>query len=351
MRPARQFHGPFVKKEFWSIAARVARWLIPLAIIFVIFRIMDWNRFFSVLAHANRWLVIAGILYFPLVILVGALRWYTMLRAYHAERVHYAAALKDYWSGLAVGVFAPASLGWDVYRVAVATRRYGNVIANSATIVVEKMMALLTCASLVSLLVPFMNIAADNSDLQYAIKAAYVLLTGTLGVLAISLLISRRGASIRFFQRISARVMQILERLSWRKGVLTNQKNTLAVIFAPLRSPGILLRVTFFSFLIQLASAVGNQIFFISVDYDLPFLVNLFVVPVLYFVFLLPISFGSLGIREGAYILLYGAFGVPMETALVVSFFNLFGILLNNLAGGIILALEPKRPPGTQSRR
>ena len=58
--------------------------------------------------------------------------------------------------------------------------------------------------------------------------------------------------------------------------------------------------------------------------------------PVLYFIFLLPISFGSLGIREGAYILLYGLFGVPAETALVVSFFNLLGVLLNNLIGALL---------------
>ena len=68
-------------------------------------------------------------------------------------------------------------------------------------------------------------------------------------------------------------------------------------------------------------------------------------------VFLLPISFGSLGIREGAYVLFYGAFAVPMETALLVSFFNLLGMLLNNLVGGIILALNPNRAPRTQSSR
>jgi len=340
-----------VKKEFWLNAAQVARWLIPVAILIVIFRSIDWHSFVSVLSQANPWLVLAGILYFPLVILVGAVRWHTMLRAYHVERVHYATSLKDYWSGLAIGVFAPASLGWDVYRVTVATRRYGNVIANSATIVVEKMMALLTCASLVTLLVPFMDIAADNRELQQIIKTTYIVLVVTLGVIAIAFLMARHGATMRFFQSVSDRLIQWLDRLSQRKDLSASQKNSLVVTFAPLRRPDILLRVTIFSFLIQLTSAVGNQIFFISVNYDLPFLVNLFVVPVLYFVFLLPISFGSLGIREGAYILLYGAFGVPMETALLVSFFNLSGILLNNLVGGIMLALNPNLPYQTQSNR
>jgi uncharacterized protein (TIRG00374 family) len=340
-----------MKKEIRSKIAQVTRWLIVVAIFVVIFRSIDWHRFVSVLTQANLWLVLAGIVYYPLVILMGAVRWHTILRAYHAERVHYAASLKDYWSGLAIGVFAPASLGWDVYRVAVATRRYGNVIANSTTIIVEKIMALLTCASLVTLLVPFMDIAADNRELQQIIKTTHIVLVGTLVVLATAFLMARHGASRRFFQNISARLIQWLDRLSQRKNLSASQKIPLVVTFIPLRRPGLLLTVTIFSFLIQLASAAGNHIFFIAVNHDLPFLVNLFVVPILYFVFLLPISFGSLGIREGAYILLYGAFGVPMETALLVSFFNLFGVLLNNLIGGIILVLNPKLRSHTQSTR
>ena len=340
-----------MKKDFWSKAVLVVRWLIPLAILFIIFRFIDGHKFLAVLSEVNPWLVLAGILYYPLVILLGAVRWYTMLRAYHAERVHYAPALNDYWSGLAVGMFAPASLGWDVYRVAVATRRYGSVIANSATIVVEKMMALLTCASLVTLLVPFMSIASDNRELQQIIKTTHIILVGTLGILVFALIMARHGATVRVFRKISDRLMQWLDRLSRREGPSSSQNTSIAITFGPLRRPGILLAVVIFSFLIQLASAVGNQIFFIAVNHDLPFIVNLFVVPVLYFVFLLPISFGSLGIREGAYILLYGAFGVPMETALLVSFLNLSGILLNNLAGGIMLAFNAGRLPSAQSSR
>jgi len=338
-------------KEFWSKIGPIARWMLVVTIFAVIFKSVDWHRFVSVFTQVNPWLILVGISYYPLVIMMGALRWHTTLRAYHSERVHYAASLKDYWSGLAIGVFAPASLGWDVFRVAVATRRYGNVIANSATIVVEKLMALLTCASLVALLVPFMDIAADNRELPQIIKISYIVLLSTLGGLVIAVLIARHGASMRLIQRLSDKLTQWVARLSQSEDASASQNRSLGAIFAPLRRPGILLRITIFSFLIQLTSAVGNQIFFVAVNYDLPFLVNLFVVPVLYFVFLLPISFGSLGIREGAYILLYGAFGVPMETALLVSFLNLSGILLNNLVGGIMLALNPDRPPREQSTR
>jgi uncharacterized protein (TIRG00374 family) len=340
-----------VSRENGSRIRRLLRWLIVLAIFIVIVRAVDWPRFFSLVTEVNPWLILLGLVYYPLVILMGALRWHTTLRAWHGKRVHYMDSLKDYWSGLALGIFAPASLGWDVFRVAVATRRYGDVVANSATIVVEKLMALLTCTALVTLLVPFMGIAADNVELQQVIKTTYIVMVGTLSVLLIAFVMTRHDASMRVFHSLSGTLAQWLDRLSQGNDSSTSPKPSLILTFAPLRRPGLLLRVTIFSFLIQLTSAVGNQIFFIAVDYDLPFLVNLFVVPVLYFVFLLPISFGSLGIREGAYILIYGAFGVPMETALLVSFLNLIGILLNTLVGGIILARYPNsltRQPSPQ---
>jgi hypothetical protein len=65
--------------------------------------------------------------------------------------------------------------------------------------------------------------------------------------------------------------------------------------------------------------------------------VNLFVAPIFFIIFLIPISFGSIGVREGAFILLYGQFGVPMEVALLVSFFNLFGLFLNNIIGALFI--------------
>ena len=338
-----------MNKKSWSRAATTARWLIPLAILFVIFRAVDWEKLTSALALANSWLIVAGISCYPLVILLGAARWHTMLRAYHGQRAHYAVSLKDYWSGLAVGVFAPASLGWDVFRVAVTTRRYGNVIGNAATIVAEKIAALLTCLTLVIVLIPFVNISTDNEVVQQAMGIVHIILVGALVFSTTAFFIARHRATSNFLQSIARRLAQRLDQLSRRTEGSGSRETSVAATIAPLRHPEIFLLATVFSILIQVTTAVANQILFISVNHDLPFLVNMFVVPVLYFVFLLPISFGSLGIREGAYILLYGVFSVPMESALLVSLFNLFSILLNNLIGSIILALNRSPLPHTQS--
>ncbi|MFC2029611.1 lysylphosphatidylglycerol synthase transmembrane domain-containing protein [Chloroflexota bacterium] len=84
-------------------------------------------------------------------------------------------------------------------------------------------------------------------------------------------------------------------------------------MIAPVPSPRRLLPALLFSFWIQFQSALRAQVFFLALGYELPFAVNLFVAPVIYFVSHLPISFGGFGVREAAFILLYGLFGVPPE--------------------------------------
>jgi uncharacterized membrane protein YbhN (UPF0104 family) len=61
------------------------------------------------------------------------------------------------------------------------------------------------------------------------------------------------------------------------------------------------------------------------------------------FIFLLPISFGSIGIREGAYIFFYGIFGMDQEAALLLAFLTLSGAFLNVFIGAIVLQVSSVR--------
>jgi len=118
---------------------------------------------------------------------------------------------------------------------------------------------------------------------------------------------------------------------------------SVAELVGRLRRPAVFAKVLAVSMGIQVVAAVGNQIFFRAVGYEIPVLVNLLVLPVFFFLFLLAISFGSLGIREEPYILIYGMFGVPAEVALVMSFLNVGGLVLNYAIGAILIyTVRPK---------
>jgi uncharacterized membrane protein YbhN (UPF0104 family) len=91
---------------------------------------------------------------------------------------------------------------------------------------------------------------------------------------------------------------------------------------------------------IQLLSSFAIFIFIKALNYDLPYYIPMFITPVMFFIFMLPISFGSLGIREGAFIFFYGIFGMDQEAALLLSFLALSGRLLNVIIGAIILQVS-----------
>jgi hypothetical protein len=80
---------------------------------------------------------------------------------------------------------------------------------------------------------------------------------------------------------------------------------------------------------------------------DLPFVVHLFVWTLMNFFMLLPVSIAGFGVREAAFILLFGLFGVSRETSLAASFLSLACTLAAIGPGGLLwLSRAFDRPTG-----
>ncbi len=261
-----------------------------------------------------------------------------MLSIFNPSNIPYCFILKNYWIGSALGFFSPGAIGFDAYRVIISSPKFGSHTFNIIIILIEKYIALITCMSLIVTIYPFVstNITSDIKKIYYL---AYVVLFCLIILIFVISFGSRNSIVQIIFKKIEQYFSKSLGKLLVK---LNLNKKTEVInvqfkdIVASLQNTNFI-KVILFSFGIQFISAVKSRIFFYSLGYEIPFIVNLFIVPTLYFIFLLPISIGSLGIREGVYIILYGLFGVPMETALLVSFFNLTGILLNNLIGGMVM--------------
>jgi uncharacterized protein (TIRG00374 family) len=183
----------------------------------------------------------------------------------------------------------------------------------------------------------------SNPKLMEIVQYAYFLFFLALLMLLILKISIRNNWLACFLEKLETIFTKLLSKIIQKTNITVKEKKhdiSFRERITSLTNKKILLYVLLLSFGIQVVSAIGNQIFFKALAYNLPFIVNLFVLPILFFIFLLPISFGSLGIREGAYIVLYGLFDVPVEIALIVSFFNLAGVLLNNLIGGILMLIS-----------
>lgn len=323
---------------------RGLRWLLPAAIIAAILTTIDLATFAGALARTNAWVAVAGILLVPSRNLIAALRWRIAVHAGFPERLDLGWTLRHYWTGVALGFFTPSSLGLDAYRIAAVTRRLGRLAPNVALVLLEKGLALLGCTLMVLVVTPLLPPVAVGPEGQVRrmwLAAWILLLVAAAGLLALGLLLRTRLANSvgDWTERLFARALARVSRTADVAGGGPPTGGHWTALLRPALHPRPLAGLLAASVGIQLAAAFGNAVMFHAIGYELPFVTHLFVVPVLYIVFALPISLGSLGLREGAFIVVYGLFGVPAEIALLASVLNLGGILLNNVIGaGVILA-------------
>lgn len=318
---------------------RFIYWVLPIAILFFIYTKIDITRLINELKHVDVWLYLKAVMCFPLAMLIGATRWKVLTKQYlqKAEKLSY--LVRHYWIGMSIGFFMPASIGWDIYRIMLLANKYGNYASNIIMILVEKFLALFVCMGMILFLYPFIDTYGISSDIKSIIDIAFYLFIFCLFLLICAMLIKK----IALFQKIIILVEEKLKQvfIAILNKVKNNPQESVDMswnkLIAPISNPKNLILPILLTILNIVVTGVGTHLFFEALHYEIPLVINIFVAPVFFFIFILPISFGSIGIREGAYVFIYGLFGVPAEIALIVSFFGLSGILINNVIGGLLI--------------
>lgn len=318
---------------------RIFSWCLPPILLLIVFQKIDLDRLWQIFAQADVPLLLAGLLLVSLIVVAGAMRWQVLLRRCACASLPLTVAVGEYWKSLAVGVLVPGSVGSDAYRVIVAGRSQGAYLRSAVIVGVEKLVALLTCLALLAVLYPVLAWDRLPGEVTPLINGMYGLLC-LAAVLVFLLFILGRYRWLRHFATVfSARFEALARRLTlytdrsereeWPPGSGLGLMRTVV-------APRVALPVAFLSLVVYLVSAIQAQLYFQGLGFEISFAVNLFVTPLVYLLISLPVTFGGLGVREGAHVLLYGAFGVPAETALVVSFCSLLGLLFSYGVGAVL---------------
>jgi len=336
------------KHRLFKTTRRVIYWTLPLLILYLVFSRIDFERLKQIVLNANSLPILLGIVLIALTVWSGGLRWHFLLHRYDFTSGSVFKSVGDYWKSLAIGVLAPGSLGSDAYRVMILGRQSGRYLGGAFIIGVEKLAALFSCAFLIAILYPMLS---PNHLPGFVVKIVDMLYAFFIfgGAFGIFLILVRQQDWIQNMAKVfNAKLETLAHRVASMSSIPPAQEQMspstgkLAYLLSAI-SPSVALPAVGLSLLVLLISAIQSQLFFYGLGYELPFLVNLFLTPLLVLLFTLPISFGGFGIREGAYILLYGAFGVPVETALVVSFCSLLSMLLSYAIGAFLFLLEKHR--------
>ncbi|KPL12530.1 MAG: hypothetical protein AMS26_17270 [Bacteroides sp. SM23_62] len=332
-------------RKTWRLIQKIFYYTIPPVILVYIFMNIDINSFFTSLKNIELNYYLLALVLYPLLICVGAYRWYYLKRRMIKPDIPLSFSMNNYWIGRSVGFLAPGSIGWDIYRIIAATRKYGSLVKNTFVAVIEKFLGLTVCSLIIIVAFPFLDISS-NDVINRIMIFAYIIFFSLVVFVAIGGLFSRR---FEFLTKIARRVQKsLLDRLKSTRFKFsqylkkeTEEDQEIKYNFRKF-IPSLPVSLIL-SIIIQLIASFAIYLIIRSLNYDLPYYVPLFIAPVMTFIFMLPISFGSLGIREGAYIFFYGIFGMDQEAALLLSFLTLSGALFTVLIGAIVLQVSSVR--------
>lgn len=228
--------------------------------------------------------------------LIG-LRWWLLLRIYGSEAPPgWAVAIT--WVSVFANQFLPASVGGDAVRIVYARRYSKGLGAPFASVVVDRLMALLALAVLMVLLAP---ILAELIDQRISIAVGALCAVGII------------AAFVAF--RVSGKIAPLLARWAMLERAAQIIHYVLRVLAHPAQAIvtfaiAVIVHLLSFVALLLIARGLG-----IRADIG-PFMA---IAAFLTFVQVVPISISGWGVREAAAITLLGLIGVEPGTALLAS--------------------------------
>jgi uncharacterized membrane protein YbhN (UPF0104 family) len=291
--------------------------LVSAAIIIYLITLLDWGRAVELARNAHPLLLALA----PITLLVGfvfaAFRW-TMLLDWMGIQLPPSKAYRIYLKGLFYGILLPGTLGGDVVRVALAkaeTKDSLPMLTSSA--VLERLAGVV-----VLLVVGGAGGSLASALFSPAIQENVVPVFQLLGVVA-ALVLTLHLAFV-------ARLPIAWSPLEGKRGLWARLREIGVRTIGPSRP-----RMAAFlagTGLFQGSDIVCTFVLAQALGIGQPFVVFLFVIPVVYLATVLPISLGGLGVREGVFVFFFVSLGVATSDAIALS----FAVYLNRIVVALV---------------
>jgi len=281
---------------------------------------VDLSRLWDVARQASPlWLGAALLLYLAMV-LASAWRWDVLLRAQHV-RLPYSFLTQSFLVATFFNNFLPSNIGGDVVRITDTAKAAGSKTLATTVVLIDRGLGLLGLALL----------AATGATLVHRLAVGPVgpgVLWAGFGLGAIiatpALLMPETATKLlqplRVFHQewVDARI----EKLTY---ALTRFKETPAALAA--------------CFLGAVAVQAILVLFYVSIargmQIPIGFAELAVIVPVSFIVQMAPVSVNGFGVREATFAFYFRRLGLPLESALVISFAGAALIMLFSLTGGV----------------
>jgi hypothetical protein len=290
----------------------------------------DLSRLWGYVRNASpAWLAVGLCLYFVMILLSGW-RWRILLEAQHLS-VPFGRLINSYLVATFFNNFLPSNIGGDVIRIRDTAGQAGSKTLATTIILMDRGLGLLG----------LLTIAAAGSSIASRIGGRPPVLASLLWLgLAAGLAISAAavmlpGGVARLLSPLRLIHQEwVEERIGRLTGALRKFRN----------APGALITCFLGAVLVQAVLVA----FYAAIVHSMGIPVSAWhlavIVPISFVVQMAPVSMNGFGVREATFTFYFSRIGLPIESALVVSFMGAGLIILFSLSGAVAYLLRGHRP-------
>ena len=303
-----------------SLAISAIKAAVSLGLLALLFSRVDVARLWSVARQASpAWLALALALYAGMV-LASVLRWRILLHAQHV-RLSFGFLAQSFMVATFFNNFLPSNIGGDVVRITDTAKAAGSKTLATTVVLIDRGLGLLGLALMAATgasLVQRMAVGPVGPGLLWAGFG--------LGAVVATPALLRPEAVGRLLQPLRVFHQEWVDtRIERLTDALTRFKET-PVALAACFVGAVLVQGILVAFYLAIARSMNIPIGFAELAV---------IAPVSFIVQMVPVSVNGFGVREATFGFYFTRLGLPLESALLVSFVGAALVMVFSLSGGV----------------
>ena len=302
----------------------IVKIIITIVLIYILLARTDIETIKQIIPKTNFYLFsLASVVFFARNIF-AAWRWHVLLKAKYYD-VSIGRLTRLYFIGYFFSFFLPTVVGGDIAR---GYYLYSDGVSKKeaiSSIVIERVLGVLamTLFALFSVLFWFSII---NSDL---IKIIVIVPSIIFLIFLLLFYYGKIGLSSKLQDGTARKLTSLIRLIHSLKSYG--------------KRPDILILAFLMSLLFQFFGVIATYFIALSIQSNTEFIYFLMLLPIVWFVSLLPISLNGLGVREGTFVFLFVVIGMTKETAITISGLFLLQTIAQGLLGGVFFLWDQEK--------
>jgi len=301
-------------------ALKILKIIFTLVIITIIIINISFHKLYVTLKHTSIKNVVIAFIIMSIAFMFMVKKWLILLNI-QKIKLNFKEGFLLYYTGLFFNLFLPTSLGGDFVRMYyTAKKSYKNRAGAVASVIMERIFGFFT-VSLIAIAGILINFLVFKTRIMVKFKIFAVLMFIVAGTMIFILIFLNKYAK-KIIAFITPRIFDL-------KGKITKLNEAIFKYKTYKTFKALSLNI-----LIQLLYILANYFVIKSFSENITFFHCALFIPIIFVVSALPITMGGHGIREGAYIYLFGTVGLTKEQALATSLIIISIFAIHALAGG-----------------